>query len=117
MGSTKKTKQKPKPLKPSKSRVEADRALADALVERIRVGNEAACENLRRLVRWQPSVFPYVLEDPGEPSASVPLLSEAMLYPLLGKQEARTFLGLLEDLALDLGFTGLWDPDLDGVSP
>ncbi len=105
--------------------MEADRELEKAIGKRVAAGNEMAVLALRRLMKWVPecgfpkSITPVYcdevtiveqyrkeqrLNSPG------PFCSETYTYELWGKEDARTFLALLGQVARALGLdAGLHD--------
>lgn len=94
----------------------ADRAVKRAIKQRIRAGNEAAVVALVDLVNWKPEgSFPYdrdvygkeVLD--GDPEVDAEFFSEAFLYALIGKEDARTLLAKVGRVAKAFGFGGVRD--------
>ena len=86
----------------------AEKGIATAIDARVRAGNSYGVEALRELVTWVPEVgFPGnctpVYDDP--PDEDCPFFTESFLYELLGKEDARTVLCLLEAVAHGLGTT------------
>lgn len=106
-------------------RQDADRDIQEALSHRIQAGNAQAVEALKRLLRWHPECgFPENARpayfDPGGPDREreyrtkqglydAPLCTEAYAYELWDKEDARTFLALLGQIARALGMEGLHD--------
>jgi hypothetical protein len=91
----------------------ADEKLAEAVAARVQVGSAEALHALRDLACWIPGVFPMEKgvygEDPNDPEDQLhdaPFVSEAYLYALLGKEEARSFLCRFDAAARALGVVG-----------
>lgn len=92
----------------------ADEKLAEALRERVRLGNPAALSALTAFATWVPGMFPFEKDvygnDPAKDDlASAPLLSESYLYALFGKEEARTFLAYFGEICRALGVSSYHD--------
>lgn len=86
----------------------ADEKLEEAIRERLRVGSGSALIALTRFATWVPGMFPFKKTVDGENPADdkldrAPFVTEAYLYGLLGKEEARTFLALFNEVCRSLG--------------
>lgn len=86
----------------------ADKKLEEAIRERVKLGNPVALSALTRFVTWVPGMFPfkkdYYGQNPADDKLSrAPFVCEAYLYALLGKEEARTFTALLNEVCQALG--------------
>lgn len=86
----------------------ADDKLEEAIRERIKVGNSGALIALTRFATWVPGMFPFKQNaDGADPTNDklerAPFVSENYLYNLLGKEDARTFLALFNDLCQAIG--------------
>lgn len=95
----------------------ADDKLNDAIRDRIAAGNIAALEAIRDLVTWEPREFPFKKTVYGSKPRDAgvldaPFFSEAYLYELLGKENARTVLAHVGLLCEALG-TSLRDVQAD----
>lgn len=111
--------------------MKADRDLADAITKRTSAGNEMAVIALRKLMSWVPECgFPHSItpayydderdnteEDDTEEeyreeqglNNDLPFCCEAYTYEVWGKDDARSFLSYLEQIARALGLGGLHD--------
>ena len=105
---------------------EADEAFAIAVDIRLQAGQVEAVEAYKRLLSWQPEVrFPsnitpaYSSYRSGGQHAEqrkrlneAPFMSESYLYELLGKEDARTLLALVHNIARALvGEKNYWKLD------
>jgi hypothetical protein len=93
----------------------ADAAVAAAIEARIRVGNTKAVEALRQLINWVPEdKFPLKKGAHGEGPEELkrlrhaPFCCEGYTYALMGKLDARSFLGHLGAIAKALGIEEGW---------
>lgn len=92
---------------------DAERCFHDSLRRYHAAQHAAAVAELRDLAAWEPeggwskSWGPGVYEDPPEPGC--PFFTEAFLYELFGKEDARTLLALLGSVARALGLRDLRD--------
>lgn len=108
--------------------LEADRELERATKRRVAAGNELAVVALRRLVKWVPecgfpkSIAPYYCdaitkikdyrEEQGLDDPELRFCTEAYTYELWGKEDARSFLAYVGQIAGALGLEGLHDERL-----
>lgn len=98
---------------------EADEALKKAIADRIKAGNASALATLTRFATWVPELgFPHavdqctgkeITDEERKRLNNAPFVSEAYLYALLGKEEARTFLALFGSICQELGAQGYWE--------
>lgn len=98
----------------SKTIREADAALKIALTRRLAAGQEDILKTLMEMVDFVPdSGFPLdakpLYGDPIDELDKVPFFTETYLYNLIGKEDARTVLAYLGEIARALGFEGLWE--------
>ncbi|MGH7166779.1 MAG: hypothetical protein ACREIS_14765 [Nitrospiraceae bacterium] len=101
-------------------------ALETAIRRRVAAGNAAVKAALVRALEYVPDVgFPHTVTpayfDPRRGSLAdyirenrlggreLPFFCEAYLYELVGKEDARTILALLSNIARAIGYQGLWE--------
>ena len=104
--------------------LEADRELEIAIRKRVAAGNEMAVLALKRLSNWVPecgfprNIIPAYCDEitlvteyreTHDLNSELPFCCEAYTYEVWGKDDARSFLCLLEQLARALGLEGLHD--------
>ncbi len=66
--------------------------------------NEGLAQAIKALYKWRPECgFPFPSSDEDVKSPEVPFLSEAYLYKLLGKNDARTLLALVDSVVRAVG--------------
>lgn len=91
---------------------EADEAVAAAIAQRIQAAHVGVEEALKSLVNYEPEAKPLLsakaIEYYGEPEEGCPLFTESYLYPLLGKEDARTVLAMLGSVARAIGYEEGW---------
>ncbi len=90
---------------------DADAALQKAINERIAVGMADVFATLRSMTTFVPDIgFPGkpLAGDTKEDLDDCPFFTEMYLYNLVGKEDARTILAHLGELARALGYDGLW---------
>lgn len=98
-------------VEPPQTNEDADQRIKDAILDRVKAGNKEAVKALKRLMNLRLDC-PFPLEkgvygeDPQKDRlSSAPLFSEAYLYALFGKEDARTILAVLRRVYEALGAT------------
>lgn len=109
----------------------ADEELKVAISKRVAAGNEELKQILVRMLEFSPEVgFPETItpmylnyeeevtdpksiskyrQEQGLNDRNIPFFCEAYLYELLGKEDARSILGFLNQIAIALGYEGYRD--------
>lgn len=92
-----------------------DELLEQAIQARVAHGNKEIKDALITIAKWVPDA-PYGAMDFGfeehygpVPEEQTEFFTESVLYPLVGKEDARTIMALLGLVARGVGYKGWWD--------
>lgn len=93
---------------------EADAALKAALIQRLAAGETDIHKTLVAMAKYVPEDgFPSdmtpIYGDEHDELDKAPFFSETYLYNLIGKEDARTVLAYISQIARGLGYDGWWE--------